>query len=179
MVNFHSSKLRLMFQDEGRFGRINKPKRCWCPKGVRPTVPCQIVRQYTYAYTAVSPQDGKMVSLVLPYANTDCMNLFLKEVSNRFPDDYIVMVMDCAAWHRSKTLKIPDNIEIYPLLPYSPELNPVEHIWDEIREKGFLNEVFNSMKDVENRLCDTLCDLETDHKRVKSISAWDWIMSMF
>ena len=120
-----------------------------------------------------------MVSLVLPYANTDCMNLFLNEVSNRFPNDHILMVMDCAAWHRSKTLKIPDNIEFYPLLPYSPELNPVEHIWDEVREKGFMNEVFNSMKDVENRLCDTLYDLEIDHKRVKSISGWDWIMSMF
>ena len=81
-----------MFQDEGRFGRINKPKRCWCPKGVRPTVPCQIVREYTYAYSAVSPQDGKMVSLVLPYANTNCMNLFLEEVSNRFPNDHILMV---------------------------------------------------------------------------------------
>ena len=55
----------------------------------------------------------------------------------------------------------------------------MEHIWDEVREKGFMNEVFNSMKDVENRLCDTLFDLETDHKRVKGISGWDWILSMF
>ena len=168
-----------MFQDEARFGRINKPKRCWVPKGLRPTVPCQIIREYTYSYAAVSPQDGNMVSLVLPYANTVCMTIFLEEVSKRFPDDYIVMVMDCAAWHRAKTLKIPKNIEIFPLLPYSPELNPVENIWDEIREKGFLNEVFNSMSGVEKRLCDTLRDLEVDCKRVKSITGWDWILSMF
>ena len=179
MVKFNTKKLRLMFQDEGRFGRINKPKRCWCPGGVRPSVPCQVVREYTYAYAAVSPQDGKMVSLVLPYANTACMNVFLEEASKRFPDDDIVMVMDCAAWHRSKTLKIPENIEIFPLLPYSPELNPVENIWDEVREKGFLNEVFNSMKDVENRLCDTLYDLEIDNGRVKGITGWKWILSMF
>jgi len=179
MVKFNTGNLRLMFQDEARFGRINKPKRCWCPRGVRPTVPCQIVREYTYAYAAVSPQDGKMVSLVLPYANTDCMNIFLEEVSKRFPDDYIVMVMDCAAWHRTKKLKIPENIEIFPLLPYSPELNPVENIWDEVREKGFLNEIFNSMSGVEDRLCHTLYDLEIDDKRVKSITGWNWIVSMF
>lgn len=69
MVKINIENFRLMFQDEGRFGRINKPKRCWCPKGIRPRIPCQIVREYTYAYAAVSPQDGKMVSLVLPYAN--------------------------------------------------------------------------------------------------------------
>lgn len=146
---------------------------------MRPTVPCQIVREYTYAYAAVCPQDGKMVSLVLPYATTECMNIFLQEVADRFPEDYIVMVMDRAAWHTSKMLKLPMNIEIFPLLPYSPELNPVENIWDEIREKGFLNEAFNSMTAVELRLCETLRALEADNARAKSISGWDWILSMF
>lgn len=166
-----------MFQDEAGFGRINKPKRCWCPKGIRPTVPCQRIREYTYAYAAVCPHDGDMVSLVLPYANTDCMNIFLQEVSLRYPDNYIIMIADCAAWHRSKTLILPDNIEIFPLLPYSPELNPTENIWDEVREKGFKNELFNSMSAVENKLCDTLADLENDKERVKSITGWKWITS--
>lgn len=170
-------RIRLMFQDEGRFGRINKPKRCWCRKGTRPSVPCQIVREYTYAYAAVSPKDGKMVSLVLPYANSECMSIFLEEVSKRFPDEYILMVADSAAWHKSKMLRIPENIEILPLLPYSPELNPVEQIWDEVREKGFMNELFNSMNLVEDRLCHTLYDLEIDHDRVKSITGWDWIVN--
>jgi transposase len=168
-----------MFQDEARFGRINKPKRCWCPKGIRPSVPCQIVREYTYAYSAVSPLDGEMVSLILPYANTACMSLFLKEVSERYPEDKIMMVMDCAGWHRSKTLNIPENITLFPLPPYSPELNPVESIWDEIREKGFHNEVFNSMSLVETRLSNTIFNLELNKSRVKSITGWDWIISMF
>lgn len=181
LVNFTSSaitrKLRLMFQDEAGFGRINKPKRCWCKKGLRPNVPCHRVREYSYAYAAVSPHDGEMASLVLPYANTACMNIFLQEVSKRYPDDYILMVADNAAWHRSKGLTIPENMEIFPLLPYSPELNPVEQIWDEVREKGFRNELFNTLKHVELRLCDTLANLENDHPRVKSITGWDWIVS--
>lgn len=57
---------------------------------------------------------------------------------------------------------IPDNIEILPLLPYSPELNSVEQIWDEVREKGFRNELFDTLKHFESRLCDTLISLEND-----------------
>lgn len=117
-----------------------------------------------------------MVSLVLPYANTDCMNIFLEEVSRRYPDEYILMVADNAAWHRSKGLKLPGNMEIFPLLPYSPELNPAEQIWDETREKGFKNELFKTLAAVESRLCDTLADLENNKGRVQSITGWDWII---
>lgn len=104
-----------MFEDEAGFGRINKPKRCWCQKGLRPSVPCHKVREYSYAYAAVSPHDEEMVSLVLPYSNTACMNVFLQEVSKRYPNDAILMLADNAAWHRSKGLDIPNHIEILPL----------------------------------------------------------------
>lgn len=164
-----------MFQDEAGFGRINKPKRCWCPKGCRPAVPCQRIREYTYAYAAVSPHDGEMVSLILPQTNAVCMGIFLEEVARRYPDEYILMIVDKAAWHTANILYVPKNIELFPLLPHSPELNPVEHIWDEVREKGFKNEVFDSLSLVEDRLCDTLCDLEKDTGRVHSITGWNWI----
>jgi transposase len=106
------------------------------------------------------------------------MSIFLKEVSCRFPDEQILMIMDKAAWHTAGTLQIPENIEIFPLLPYSPELNPVENIWDEVREKGFKNEVFHSLKLVEDRLCDTLIELENDRKRVHGIAGWHWIVGV-
>lgn len=173
-----SRPYRVMFQDEAGFGRINKPKRCWCPKGCRPAVPCQHIREYTYAYAAVSPHDGQMVSLILPQTNAVCMSIFLQETSCRFPDEQILMIMDKAAWHTAGKLNIPDNIEIFPLLPYSPELNPTEQIWDEVREKGFKNELFSSLSLVENRLCDTLANLEYDPRRVKSITGWNWIVSV-
>jgi len=179
MVNFNKGKLlRVMFQDEAGFGRINKPKRCWCPKGYRPAVPCHHIREYTYVYAAVSPHDGKMASLVLPYANTVCMGIFLKEVSSRFPNEHILMVLDKAAWHTAESLVIPNNIELFPLLPYSPELNPAELIWDEAREKGFKNEVFNTLSLVEDRLCDILRSLENDPHMVQNITGWNWIVSI-
>lgn len=166
-----------MFQDEAGFGRINKPKRCWCMKRMRPSVPCHMIREFTYAYSAVSPLDGEMVSLSLPYANSVCMNIFLEFVSKRYPDDYILMVADNASWHRSKELAVPKNIEIYSLLPYTPELNPIEMIWDEVREKGFRNELFHTLNAVQIRLCDTLLSLEQDKSRVKSITSRKWIVS--
>ena len=101
-----------------------------------------------------------MVSLVLPKANTVCMSIFLKEVAVRYPEDNILMVIDNASWHKSKDLVIPENITLYPLLPYTPELNPIEMIWYELREKFFRNDFFNTLDDVVNRLCEGLLHLE-------------------
>jgi transposase len=80
----------------------------------------------------------------LPHVNTACMQLFLNEVSARHPDERIVMVIDGAGWHRSDALKAPENIYLLKLPPYAPELNPIEHVWDELREKFFHNRVFKS-----------------------------------
>ena len=168
---------RLMFQDEAGFGRINKPKRCWCTKQVRPIVPCHRVREYVQVYGAVSPLDGEMFSLVLPSCNTECMNIFLDELSKRYLNDYILLVADNAAWHKSKELKIPENIEIFPLLPYTPELNPIEMIWDELREKFFRNELFSTLNNVVDRLCEGLLYLQNHNKIVKSITGWNWIVN--
>jgi transposase len=168
---------RLMFQDEAGFGRINKPKSCWCGANIRPTVPCHRIREYTYAYGAVSPHDGAIVSLILPKCNTVCMNIFLAEVSKQYPNDYILMVADNAAWHKSKGLIVPDNIEIFPLLPYTPELNPIEMIWDEIREKFFKNNLFKTLDAVSDKLCEAFVHLINNNYIVKSITGWDWILS--
>ena len=166
-----------MFQDEAGFGRINKPKRCWCGDGIRPTVPCHRVREYTYAYGAVSPFDGEMVSLVLPKCNTQCMSIFLDEVSKQYPNEYILMVADNAPWHKSNGLVVPENMEIFPLLPYTPELNPIEMIWDEIREKFFKNKLFKTLNDVSDKLCEAIVHLIDNKNIVKSITGWHWIIS--
>ena len=173
----YCSRFRLMFEDEAGFGRINKPKRCWCIKGYRPSVPCHHIREYVYAYGAVSPQDGELFGLVMPYTNTVCMNRFLQELSIQYPDDYILLVVDNASWHRSKALEIPPNIELFPSLPYTPELSPIEMIWDDMREKSFRNEAFKTLHHVIDRLCDAFTVLFKNPARVSSITCWDWINS--
>lgn len=164
-----------MFQDEGRFGRITEPKDCWAPKGIRPIVPQQMIREYTYVYAAISPLDGVLDTLILPDMYTNTMSVFLKEISKRHHKDYILMVMDGAPCHRAGTLQIPENIRILSLPPYSPELNPTENFWGEIREKWFSNCVFPHMRAVEERLVESLIDFESDCQRNQKLSQFPWI----
>ena len=164
-----------MFQDEAGFGRINKPRYCWCKKGFRPSVPCHHVREYRYAYGAVEPLTGESFFLIMPYCDTECMNMFLQELSKKYADDVIILVCDGAGRHKSKSLTIPENIEIVFIPPYTPEINPIEQIWEEIREKGFRNECFRTLTKVVDRLCDTICSLSAN--TIMSITHRDWIIS--
>lgn len=167
--------LLLFFQDEGRFGRINNIRRCWCPPYCRANVGKQIVREYVYAYTAVCPQNGENFSLVMPDADTASMNIFLSEFSEEYKNYRIILAADRAGWHRSKTLKVPDNIRFLFIPSYSPELNPVEHIWDYIREMFFNNRTYKSLDSVIDRLCFALNYLDTVREKVKSMTLFDWI----
>ena len=85
--------------------------------------------------------------------------------------------MDNAVWHKLKTLEIPENIELMFIPPYTPELNPIEQIWKEIREKGFANEVFPTLEHVIDRLCETINNLTKEV--IKSICARKWLISEF
>lgn len=174
----HGRPLRLMFQDEARFGRISDPRRCWSPSPMRPVVSCAVVREFTYAYAAVCPFDGVMDSLVLPEVSTRCMNLFLRELGQRHPDEHIVLVLDGAGWHRAKGLQPPQNLSLLFLPPYAPELNPMEHIWDELREKYFHNEVFRTLSAVEDRLVAALAAMEGSPQLIRSITGWPWIVAL-
>ena len=166
-----------MFQDEARFGRISDTRYCWCRRPFRPMVKAMVTQQYTYAYGAVSPMDGRFDSLMLPHVNSECMQVFLDEVAQRYPNDNIVMVLDGAGWHKSQSFALPENLKLHFLPPYSPELNPVEHLWDELREKHFHNRVFDSIDALEDHLVDALRAMENDVERVASITRWPWIIN--
>jgi transposase len=170
--------VRVMFEDEARFGRISDPRRCWAPAGVRPEVHTQIVREYEYAFAAVSPHDGTLDTLVLPTANAEAMSVFLTEVSQRHAHEFVLMVLDGAGWHRAKRLQVPANMRLILLPPWSPQLNPVEHVWDEVREKWFANRVFASLSAVEEQLLTALKTLEEDTPRVASLTGFEWIKSI-
>ena len=170
--------MRIMFQDEARFGRMVRIRRCWSPAPLRPTVDNGYERKFTYVYGAVSPIQGELDWKICSEMNTEQMNQFLEQVSQAHLDEFIVMVVDGASSHRSKELRIPENIRLHRLPGYSPELNPQEHVWDELREKEFPNRVFNSMEAVINQLKTGLPRLAADTKALKSLTAWPWIISL-
>jgi hypothetical protein len=164
-----------MAQDEGRFGRISDLRPCWAPKGIRPKAPRQVVRAYLYVYTAVSMALGKMTSLILPYANTAMMSLFLQEVAEDFKDYFVIMLADQAGWHISKKLQIPENIRLIHQPSHSPELNPVEHIWEDLREKAMPNKAFTSLDQLQEALCVRLRQLHDDPETLTSMTNFPYL----
>jgi hypothetical protein len=165
----------ILAEDEGRFGRISGVRRAWAPRGCRPIAPRQVIRKYLYGYVAVCPALGKLSALVLPWANTEMMQLFLDQVSQDFAEDFVIILMDQAGWHISRRLHLPENIRIIRQPAHSPELNPVEHIWDDIREKYFVNRVFNSLDAVENTLCEGINSLARHPDYLKSLTNFPYL----
>src|ERR1700694_761424 len=101
-----------MFADEARFGRMNRPRPCWAPRGIRPEVAAQLIREYIYLYSAVCPQDGTCVYLIMPTSNTACFQSFLNVLSRRFAWQDILLVLDGAPNHRCRDLAVPRNVTL-------------------------------------------------------------------
>ena len=170
--------IRLMFQDEARFGRMARIRRCWAPTPLRPVVCNGYEREFTYVYGSVSPLQGQLDWSLSEKMNTTQMSAFLSQVSQAHPQEFIVMVVDGASSHKAKELVVPENIRLIPLPGYAPELNPQEHIWDEVREKAFPNMVLDQMVLVVERLKQGMSALSADADRVRSITGWPWIISL-
>jgi len=170
--------VRLMFQDEARFGRMARIRRCWAPAPLRPVVFNGYERQFTYVYGSVSPLQGDLDWSLTQKMNTAQMTAFLSQVSQAHPQEFIVMVVDGASSHKARDLIVPENVRLIRLPGYSPELNPQEHIWDEVREKAFPNLVLDQMALVVERLRGGLSGLAADADRIRRIAAWPWIVSL-
>jgi transposase len=165
-----------MFQDEARFGRMSNPRPCWAPPGVRPMVPLALVREYTYAYCAVSPADGLLHTRVAARMDVHTMSAFLRQIARSHPDEFIIMVLDGAPSHRGGQLVVPENMRLLPLPPYSPELNPAELLWDELREKEFANRLFDTLQAVKQQLRQGLVRLRRKRDVLMSLTGWNWII---
>jgi transposase len=165
-----------MFADEARFGRMNRPRPCWAPIATRPEVAAQLIREYIYLYGAVAPKDGTCVYLIMPTSNTACFQAFLDVLAHKFARQDILLVLDGAPNHRSGDLAVPGNITLLYLPPYSPELNPKENLWDEIREKIFKNYALKSIDAVRVKLKQAIHYIERNTKLVQSITSFPYIV---
>jgi len=170
--------IRLMFQDEARFGRMARIRRCWAPAPLRPVVFNGYEREFTYLYGGVSTLHGQLDWSLSDKMNTAQMAAFLSQVSQAHAQDFIVMVVDGASSHKAKELIVPENVRLIRLPGYSPELNPQEHIWDEVREKAFPNLVLDQMAVVIERLKSGMSAIAADAERVRRITAWPWVISL-
>ena len=163
-----------MFSDEARFGRMNRYDRAGRRFARDPRSPPNSFAN-TSIFMAVSPKDGTCVYLIMPTSNTACFQAFLDVLARRFVRQDVLLVLDGAPNHRSSELVLPDNITLLYLPPYSPELNPKENLWDEIREKIFKNYALKSMDAVRAKLKQAILYIERNPKIVRSITSFPYI----
>lgn len=178
MKNQKNLPIRLMFQDEARFGRMSDPRSCWAPAPLRPMVNLALVREFKYEYATVSPWDGALDYMTAEKMNTETMSSFLKQVSEAHPNDFSIMVLDGASSHKSKDLKIPGNVSLVLLPPYSPELNPAEQVWNRLRKNYFANKIFDSLEAATQQAERGLAEMASNLNAMMSLTNWSWIKSL-
>ena len=123
------------------------------------------------------PKDGTCLRLIMPTSNTACFQVFLDVLARRFARQDILLVLDGAPSHRCGDLVVPDNVTLLYLPPYSPELNPKENLWDEIREKIFKNYALKSMDAVRAKLRRAILYMERNPKLIRSITSFPYIVN--
>jgi transposase len=167
--------IEIWFQDEARVGQKNKITRRWAKRGTRPSAPNDQRTASAYIFGAICPAEGKGAGLVLPSCNSEAMALHLAEISLAVaPGAHALVLLDQAGWHVSKKLPIPGNITLVPLPPKSPDLNPVENIWQFMRDNWLSKRVFKSYDDILDHCCFAWNKLIDMPWKIISIGTRDW-----
>jgi transposase len=170
--------IEIWFQDEARVGQQGTLSRVWAPIGSRPAMVRDNRRANAYIYGAICPCRRVGAALVLGTANTEAMNEHLKAISAQVaPDAHAVLVCDGAGWHaKSKEIAVPSNVTLVTLPPYSPELNPMENVWEFLRDNRFGAQVWKSYKAVVDACCDAWNWFVSDAGRIASIGTREWVI---
>jgi transposase len=175
---YPDKQIEVWWQDESRIGQQGSLSRVWASKGTRSRVIRQ--RQFisTYIFGAVCPEQDKGCALILPEANTGMMQIHLDQISSHISENAIGLVlMDRASWHTTEALNIPQNIRLMPLPPYSPELNPMEQVWQQLRKIKFSNTYFKDYEDIVDSCCEAwncFCDQEGN---IQNLCSRSWALS--
>jgi hypothetical protein len=141
-------------RDEARLSQKGRVCRRWWLRGLRPPGLVDQRHDFAYVFAAVEPATGRNVCLVLPEVSTKAMNRFLADFSlTRSADTHAVMILDGAGWHASHELRTPDNVSLLRLLPYAPELNPVERVWLFLCERHLSHRLLNNYDAIVDAAC--------------------------
>ena len=168
----------MWFQDEGRFGQQGTITRVWALKGKRAYTPKQTDFEWVYVFGAVCPATGQTHGCLISFADTSAMNGYIQDFLKHIPaDEHVLMTLDRAGWHRSKALRIAENLTLLFLPAYSPELNPVELLWWQMRDKHFSNQVFETADQLDKDVGDGWCAVTCEPEIIRSLCLFPWIES--
>lgn len=159
--------------DEARFGLINWHKKRYRHLGERPRYTVQRKYEWSWLYAAVEPATGESFCLYLPSLDGDCFKVFLDQLSCTYREHHLVLVMDNAPAHVTRSLALPGNISLLPLPPYSPELNPVERWFLEFRRR-LANFCFTSIEALHDVLTEVLEGYWAAPDKLKQLTNFPW-----
>jgi hypothetical protein len=169
--------VELWFMDEARIGQKGRTTHVWYQKGVRPRGVRQQGFSSAHLFGAVCPERGEGVALVLPEVSTTAMGVFLAELSRAIPaGSHAGLVLDGAGWHVSEDLCVPANLTLIPLPPYSPELNPVERVWEYLRDRWLSHRLLGTgYAAVVDAACAAWNALIDEPGRLRSLTSFPWL----
>ena len=167
--------IEIWFQDEARIGQKNGLVRQWARRGTRPRQPADQRYESAYLFGAICPARGTGAALALPYADTSAMQLHLQEIARTVARGaHAVLLLDRAGWHTTPALRIPKNITMILLPSRAPELNPVENVWQHLRQTWLSNRVFDTYDAIIDAACDAWNRLIAQPKTITSIGLRAW-----
>ena len=167
--------VEIWFQDEMRLGQKNPRTRRWARRGTRPRALSDLRTKSAYLFGAICAARGTGAAVVMPRANTQAMQHHLDEIARSLaPKAHAVIVLDQAGWHTTGKLRLPHNLSLLPLPPKSPELNPVENVWQFLRQTTLSNRVFGRYEAIVTAACDAWNSLIANPDRITSIATRQW-----
>src|ERR1700723_309362 len=170
-----TTPVEIWFEDEARIGQKNGQVRQWSRRGTRPRQPADQRYDNAYLFGAIGPARGVGAALVLPYADADMMQLHLDEISRNVAEGaHAVLLLDRAGWHTTGKLDVPDNITPIFLPSRAPELNPVENVWQYLRQNWLSNTIFENYDAIVDAACAAWRKLIAQPETITSIGMRDW-----
>lgn len=169
----------LYFLDEMRYGLISNYRRSWSKKGKRAIVKNQMEFKSGYLYSAIAPLTGETEHLI-GFSNIDSITteVFLEELKKKHPNEHLIIIWDRAPFHRKKSLAEIEGISIIELPAYSPQLNPVERFFEELR-KITANRIFANLKEQTKLISQAIISFSEDSKAIKKLTAYPWIIQQY
>ena len=155
-----SQKVRVFSQDETRYGLLGPTRRRITRRGMKPIAKINPCYESIYLYGAVEPLTGERFFFEFSHLTSDCFQCFLEKFSKAFSESLNLLVLDNGRFHQAKSLKIPENVVLLFLPPYSPELNPIERVWQDFKAKLF-TQTYKALEDMQAKVSEILegyCD---------------------
>ena len=152
-----SQSVRVFSQDETRYGLLPVINRRITLRGIKPMAEIDSRYESVYLYGGVEPLTGERFFMEFSHITSECFQCFIEKFCEAFADSLNVLVLDNGRFHQAKSLEIPENIVFVFLPPYSPELNPIERLWQDMKAKLFV-ETYKTLQAMQAKVTEILGD---------------------